>query len=227
MRKYRHELKFSISSPQAEILKSKLAILMAVDTNSYNQDNTYLIRSLYYDDINSTAYYEKLDGVEYRRKYRIRIYNNDDQFIRLEKKLKNNNLTSKDQTLIDKRTYQLLINKEFDKINSSGSKLLQEFIMECKLKGLIPSVIVEYKRLAYTYPICDVRVTFDEEIKSGLYDYDLFNKDLPLYGVIDPKKVVLEVKFNEVLPESLAIILATIPNCRQAISKFALCRSVK
>lgn len=227
MGKYRHELKFSISSKQAAILKKRLAMIMNIDANSYNSDHTYLIRSLYFDDINSTAYYEKLDGVEYRKKYRIRIYNNDDRFIRLEKKLKNNDLTSKQQTLIDKRIYQLLINKEFDKIDSRGNKLLETFIIDCKIKGLIPSVIVEYKRLAYTYPICDVRITFDEEVKSGIYNYDLFDENLPLYSVINPDTVILEVKFNEVLPESLAIILGTIPSCRQAVSKFAICRSVK
>ena len=36
-----------------------------------------------------------------------------------------------------------------------------------------------------------------------------------------------EVKFNEVLPEHISIVLQTIPMYRQAVSKFALCRSIK
>ena len=72
MRKYRHELKFIISTQMAEILKQRLSLIMDVDTHSIYEDNTYLIRSLYFDDIKSTAYYEKLDGVEFRKKYRIR-----------------------------------------------------------------------------------------------------------------------------------------------------------
>lgn len=227
MRKYRHELKFLISAKQATILKQRLGICMDVDANSHNEDNTYLIRSLYFDDLDSTAYYEKLDGVTYRKKYRIRTYNREDNFIRLEKKLKTENMTSKDQTKLSKENYRLLINKEFDKIDTSDDPLLKNFILDCKIKGLMPSVVVEYQRLAYTYPICEVRITFDENIKSGRYNYDILDDDLPLFLVLDPSNVVLEVKFNEVLPEHIAIILSTIPSCRKAISKFALCRSVK
>jgi hypothetical protein len=121
----------------------------------------------------------------------------------------------------------LLIDKEFDKIDTSNDELLSQFILDCKLKGLIPSVMVEYTRLAYTYPTCDVRITFDENIRSGRYGYDLLEKDMPLYTVLDPRTLVLEVKFYEVLPEHIAIILSTIPSIRKAVSKFALCRSVK
>ena len=72
-----------ISKNTGEILKQKLKTIMDIDKNSYNEDNTYQIRSLYFDDPQNTAYYEKLDGVEYRKKYRIRIYNKYDNFIRL------------------------------------------------------------------------------------------------------------------------------------------------
>ena len=81
MRKYRNELKLVINASAAEVLKYRLSLLMTADENSKNEDNTYLIRSLYFDDVDSTAYYEKLDGVEFRKKYRIRIYNYDDKFI--------------------------------------------------------------------------------------------------------------------------------------------------
>ena len=57
-KKYRHELKFVINSTQAEILKYRLSLIMDVDTNSKNEDNTYFIRSLYFDDVFHNAYYE-------------------------------------------------------------------------------------------------------------------------------------------------------------------------
>ena len=77
--KYRHELKFKISNAAAEVLKQKLRLIMKTDNNAYYKDGSYLIKSLYFDDINSTSYYEKMDGVLYRKKYRIRIYNNSDK----------------------------------------------------------------------------------------------------------------------------------------------------
>lgn len=227
MRKYRHEIKYVISKQMAEILKQRLLLIMDVDANSSNLDNTYLIRSLYFDDINNTAYYEKIDGVEYRKKYRIRIYNYDDSFIRLECKYKHNNMTSKDQYRIDKNTYENIVKGNLNELEMSNNKMFNNFILDLKLKSLKPTVIVDYKRLALTYPISDVRVTFDSCISSGVYNYDLFDKNTNNLSIIDDDNVVLEVKYNEILPESIAIILSTIPSVRESFSKFAYCSVVK
>lgn len=226
MRKYRNEIKFIINKDSAEILKNKLSLIMDLDQNS-TEDNSYLIRSLYFDDINSTAYYEKMDGVEYRKKYRIRLYNNDTNFIRLECKYKHENKTSKDQILIDKNICDRIIDGSIKNLKIEEENLLTKFIIDSKLNNLVPSIIVDYKRLAYTYPVSEVRVTFDSKIRSGRYNYNLYDEDLSTYKVIDDDEVVLEVKFNEILPESIAIILSTVPMIRQAFSKFAICRSIK
>lgn len=224
--KYRHELKFKISNNAAEILKQKLSLILNKDKNAYYSDGSYLIKSLYFDDRDSSSYYEKMDGVLYRKKYRIRMYNDVDSFIRLEKKMKHNNYTAKEQMLISKDIYSKILNGKVDEIDNPEGLLL-EFITNYKTKGLVPSVIVEYHRTAFTYPISDVRITFDSSIQSSLYNYDLFNTSYPRYNVDEPGKQVLEVKFNEVLPLYIANILNDIPACREAVSKFAICRSIK
>ena len=224
--KYIHEIKFKISNSAAEVLKQKLALVMDFDSNAYYEDGSYLIKSLYFDDIESSSYYEKMDGVLYRKKYRIRIYNDDDSYIRLEKKMKHNNWTAKEQMLISKDIYSKILEGKVDEIKDPKG-LLEEFIYDMKTKGLIPSVIVMYHRTAYTYPISDVRITFDSNIQSGLYNYDLFDKEAPRYNVDEKGKQVLEVKFNEILPLHIANILNDIPSCREAVSKFAICRSIK
>lgn len=223
---YRHELKFKISNAAAEVLKQKLSLILESDKNAYFEDGSYLIKSLYFDDLNSNSYYEKMDGILYRKKYRIRIYNNDEKFIRLEKKMKHNNMTAKEQMLISKDIYSKILKGKLDEIKDA-SGLLEEFLGECKTKNLVPSIIVGYHRYAFTYPVSDVRITFDSNIESGLYNYDLFDKDMPTYSVDEKGKQVLEVKFNEVLPLHIASILNDIPSCREAVSKFAICRSIK
>ena len=224
--KYRHELKFKISNSAAEVLKQKLSLILGKDKNAYYEDGSYLIKSLYFDNINSDSYYEKMDGVLYRKKYRIRMYNDVDTFIRLEKKMKHNNFTAKEQMLISKGIYSKILNGKIDEIENPDGLLL-EFITNYKNKGLVPSIIVEYHRTAFTYPISDVRITFDSNIQSSLYNYDLFNTSYPRYIVDEPGKQVLEVKFNEILPLHIANILNDIPACREAVSKFAICRSIK
>ena len=224
--KYRHELKFKISNSAAEVLKQKLSLILDKDKFAYYEDGSYLIKSLYFDDLDSTSYYEKMDGVLYRKKYRIRMYNNDDSFIRLENKMKHNNYTAKEQMLISKDIYSKILDGKIDEIDDA-SGLLLEFLNDIRTKHLVPSIIVSYHRTAFTYPISDVRITFDSNIQSGLYNYDLFDSDMPEYRVDEKGKQVLEVKFNEVLPLHIANILNDIPSCREAVSKFALCRSIK
>ena len=224
--KYRHELKFKISNSAAEVLKQKLYLILGKDKNAYYEDGSYLIKSLYFDDRDSSSYYEKMDGVLYRKKYRIRMYNDVDTFIRLEKKMKHNNFTAKEQMLISKGIYSKILNGKIDEIENPDGLLL-EFITNYKNKGLVPSIVVEYHRTAFTYPISDVRITFDSNIQSSLYNYDLFNTSYPRYIVDEPGKQVLEVKFNEILPLHIANILNDIPACREAVSKFAICRSIK
>ena len=224
--KYRYELKFRISKVDAELLKCQLSHIMHPDKFAKYSDGSYAIKSLYFDDRDSNSYYEKVDGVLYRKKYRIRIYNDDESFIRLEKKMKHNGMTAKEQVLISQEIYSKILEGNYDDIEPN-SELLQEFKYACKTKGLIPSIIVEYHRTAYTYPISDVRITFDSDLRSGLYNYDILDKTVPMYSVTDENKLVLEVKFNEVLPLHLAKIISSIPSCREAVSKFAICRSIK
>ena len=81
--------------------------------------------------------------------------------------------------------------------------------------------------MAFTYPVSDVRITFDSQVSSSPYNYQLFDNNINYYSVIDDDRLVLEVKFNEILPEPIAIILSTIPTARQAFSKFANCREYK
>lgn len=226
-KKYRHELKFVINSKDADILKYRLSLLMDVDTNSCNDDNTYFIRSLYFDDIYNSAYYEKIDGLEKREKYRIRIYNFDDSFIRLERKEKNRDLTHKEQTKITKEECIKFLNGDFDLIDTSNNKLLEEFVLKHKFNQIKPDVIVDYRRLAYTYDVEDVRVTIDEHIKSGRYNYDLFDKEILTHNVLEENESVLEVKFNNYIPNHIAKVIMTIPSIRLAVSKFALCKEQK
>ena len=76
----RHEYKFLISRADAELLKLRLPHIMERDTHSGDKGQ-YTIRSLYFDDFSNSAYYEKMDGVSERAKYRIRFYDYDSSLV--------------------------------------------------------------------------------------------------------------------------------------------------
>ncbi len=220
MNKYRHEIKYIINTREAEILKNRLKMIMTPD---FHGIDGYFIRSLYFDTPDNLYYYEKISGVEYRKKYRIRLYDRNDSYIVLEKKCKDNNMTYKRQAKISKLDVDRILS---GKGIENNDPLIKEFEREIKIHGLRPSVIVDYNRYALTYPISDVRITFDSNIKSGIYNYDLFNYN-SCYDVCDENTLVLEVKYNEILPEAIAIILGTCNIGRTSFSKFAKCRGIK
>ena len=86
MDKYRHEYKYLIDSGQRAVTLIKARGLMKPDPHA-GKDGSYIIRSLYFDDRNDTCFFQNEAGTDPRAKYRIRYYDDDTSFIRLEKKI--------------------------------------------------------------------------------------------------------------------------------------------
>ena len=224
-KRYRYEIKYLISDHIAKILESRLQLIMDRDRHSIADDYSYFIRSLYYDTIDSDAYAEKVDGVQFRKKYRIRYYNQDPSFIKLECKHKHDQLTYKDvQRLTLDETKQILNEQALD-LNNHDS-LLQRFLLKLNITSLRPIIIVDYYRQAFVYEPLNVRVTLDYHVTSSIYNTDLFNHNHLGVPVFENNTVVLEVKFDDFMPQHISTILQTIPKTRYAISKFAHCRSI-
>ena len=92
---YRHEMKYLLAPDEAEFLAVKLRKTLTCDPHA-GKTGKYLIRSLYFDTPYERAVSEKVSGVEFRDKYRIRIYNYSDKTIKFERKHKNGSLIKKE-----------------------------------------------------------------------------------------------------------------------------------
>lgn len=222
----RHELKFTLHKDAATVLKQRLSLLLPFDNNA-NPNGEYYVTSLYFDTIDADAYFEKMDGVQTRRKYRIRFYNQNLDFIRLECKEKFDSMTQKRQARISLPYAQKIIANQIEALDVEGEQVLQEFLIDLKTKHLMPSVIVDYRRTAFVHESLDVRITFDEHIHSRRFDTDLFEPTFSGIKVHEDAESVIEIKFDEILPYSVWAILNSVPLSRQAISKFALCRGMQ
>ena len=219
----RHELKYFINPAELEALRARLKPVLAMDSHCYNGE-PYVIRSLYFDDISESAWYDKQAGVEHRDKYRIRIYRYSDREIFLERKRKMGDLIQKSSVQITRRLCDQLISGNPSGLQKSSSPLLQDMYVQMRTKLLRPRVIVDYAREAYLHPVEDVRITFDLDLRSGLFSDDLFNPNLPTVCPHDENWQILEVKFNNYLPAHIAALLGGISAQRSAISKYILCR---
>jgi hypothetical protein len=122
--------------------------------------------------------------------------------------------------MITKKEYNFILNSESFK--SEG--LLNRFLLDKQTQILKPKVIVDYVREAYVSDINNIRITFDKELKTGLYKTDIFDKELPMIDVIEEPKMILEIKFDNFLPDFIKNLLQIDTNQRYAISKYTICR---
>ena len=221
----RHELKYYINEMQYFVLSGILDQILQRDPNG-DEYNEYHIRSLYFDTVWNSALYDKIDGVQNRDKYRIRIYNLTDRVIKLECKTKVGNLISKRSVSIPRMLAEQLIAGDPTGLETTRSGLLNDVYREMTVNLLRPVVVVDYVREAYLHPAEEVRITFDKQLRTGLLSTDLFNPDLPTLSPFDNNEMILEVKYNRFLPTYLRDILTTYCQGAQqsAISKYTWCR---
>ena len=205
----RHELKYFITPAELNVLRSSLKPVMQLDPNG-NENNEYHIRSLYFDTINDDALEEKIAGVGNRKKYRIRIYNFSDRVIKLECKSKYGDLISKQSVSIPRELADQLIAGDPEGLQRMRHPLLHDVYREMKTRLLRPAE--------------EVRITFDKQIRTGLYQTAMFDASIPTYPVFDDPVEVLEVKYDEFLPTYMQAILSGVTAQRSAVSKYTWCR---
>jgi hypothetical protein len=216
----RHELKYKINEMQYQLLRNKLKLVLKRDPHS-GHDGRYHIRSLYFDDFRNTALFEKQAGINRRKKYRIRIYNLSDNVIKLECKFKFDNYVSKESVNLTRKEADRIISGDVSIFAWSDIRLLRAFYLEHRRNVLRPNVIVDYYREAFIHPVGNVRITFDMGIHTGLRSVDLFNKDIFTMGISD-YPIILEVKYDNVLPELIKGLLPGTIQPRFAIGKFVI-----
>ena len=219
--KLRHEWKHEISYSEAYALKTRLSLVMETDENSIN--GKYLVRSLYFDNLNDKVLREKLDGVSRREKFRLRYYNNNTDFIVLEKKSKLNGLCSKEKVQLNIEEVKAVLNSDFTALENIDKPLVQELLLKMKTSGLRPKTIVDYDREAFVFGPGNVRVTIDSNIRTGMMSTDFLNPNAITIPAGDAP-IVLEVKWDEFLP-AFVRDLVQMKQCRtSAFSKYASCR---
>lgn len=219
--KFRHEFKHEITQFDYIVLCNRLGAVLLPDRNSIN--GSYNVRSLYFDNVYDSALREKNDGVNFREKFRIRSYNHQNDFIRLEKKSKINGLCNKQTTKLTADEVARIIDNDIDWMEQSSAPLVRE--LHCKMitKGLKPKTIVEYSRNAFTYPAGNVRITLDYDLVTGLSSTDFLNADCPTITAGD-KVILLEVKWDEFLPDFVRDLVQLEGRRFTAFSKYAACR---
>ena len=222
-RQFRHELKYYLSYLDYQLLSTRLRAAMPADSH-VDETGEYFIRSLYFDDPLDSSLHEKLDGVDYRDKYRVRIYNLKSDTIKLERKRKESGYIFKESLDIDLDEYYMLVSGDASFLLERDSRFARSLYAAFTTMHLMPKVIVDYWREPYTFPYEDVRITFDKHIKTAYRNVDIFDPDVPTYPALERDDTVLEVKFNNALPSYVRELIQTRAPLRSAVSKYCACR---
>ncbi|WP_411344396.1 polyphosphate polymerase domain-containing protein [Paenibacillus sp. WLX1005] len=222
-KRLRHELKYYIAPNEYEGLRRRVATVMRLDRNSTDRDG-YHIRSLYFDNIQETALFDKNNGAFRRKKYRIRIYNKSDAVIKLERKSKYNEFTAKESAAITREQFDQIMHGDTRFLLDSGNLLMRDFYYDMLHGQLKPAVVVDYVREAYIYPVSDVRITFDKYLCAGVQSFDIFDPDLVTMESVDGPRQILEVKYNQFLPDFIKHLVQLSSHNRSTISKYVLCK---
>lgn len=219
--KYRHEWKHEVTYADRLTLQTRLSAVMKHDEHAIN--GLYEIRSIYFDTPDDKALREKIDGVNAREKFRIRFYNGDTSIIFLEKKSKLNGLCSKESCRISKEEAQMTADSDIAWMLGSDRPLCRELYSKMRSQGLKPRTIVDYTREPFVFGPGNVRVTLDYNIRTGDFRTDFLNPaTLTLPAGEAP--ILLEVKWDEFLPDIIKDAV-TIPGRNvSAFSKYAQCR---
>ncbi len=217
----RHEWKYEISCADRLALQGRLALLMGQDSHAI--DGRYEIRSLYFDNLQDKALLEKIDGVNCREKFRLRYYNGDLSFLLLEKKSKRNGLCEKRQIRLTMEEAQAASAGDFVALRDTQKPLLRELCEKMRHQGLRPKTLVDYTRRPFVYAPGNVRVTLDDDIRTGMACIDFLNPrciTVPAGG----GTTILEVKWDSFLPAVIQDLLQMSRMPAVAVSKYALCR---
>ncbi len=195
---YRHEKKYSLNWNEFQIINHRLSYLLTRDSNC--PPKGYEVKSLYFDNPYDYALDQKVEGTDLRYKFRLRGYNNDFTRLKLEKKSKYNVMTHKESAGISLEEARSVVLGNYELLASKVDPIYQNFYYKLKHDQYRPKIIVKYKRIAYVYPVSNLRITFDFMIKRSHKVEKFFNSDNSYMEVYNPNQVIMEVKFDHVLP---------------------------
>lgn len=218
----RRELKYSISDVDYYKFVNLFSEILTSDKN--NKANGYKIRSLYFDSIDNCDYYSKMGGEEVRKKIRLRIYNTEDKFVKLEIKRKININQIKETTTISREDAISLINKDYGVLLKYNNSIAQTAYNIMVIGQYSPVVLVDYNRRAYLHEENNIRVTLDSDIRSSESNFDMFSDKVMLAPVFDHYDGLLEVKYNGELFNWISQTISGLDMVNKSLSKYCSSR---
>lgn len=226
----RYEIKYLVSTAVAAELRQEIE--QRLDRDRHSGEEGYGIWSSYYDTRQLRFYWEKIEGLKFRRKLRIRHYGDrsavdDDTPVFVEIKQRVNRVTQKRRVRLPYRDALLLCDGRRMVEHDPSQRAFLEEVLDLVLRlDLRTTAMTGYQRHAYVGRDADVglRVTFDQRIRGRDRDFHL-GADAENRLIVPASMSIVEVKANERVPYWLTDLTARRNLQVARVSKY--CQSVE
>ncbi len=220
----RQERKFLISLE--EMYRESGLLSQVLMEDPHNRGDGYTIRSLYFDSLDDRDLQEKEDGVELRRKIRLRCYDPRGDFAVLEMKQKQGAMQLKRSLRLTRGDAGRLTRGDYSPLTLYSDPFAAECYGVMRMLQYQPRAVIEYRRRAFMARENKIRITFDHHITGTESCYDIFSPELLQSPLLNPCLVVLEVKYNGFLLSYIKDLLERHRGSELSVSKYALGRAV-
>ncbi|MFV2197230.1 polyphosphate polymerase domain-containing protein [Nocardiopsis sp. LOL_012] len=226
----RYEIKYLVPVGKVADIRAELAGRMLVDRNA--GPGGYGVWSVYYDTDRLRFYWEKVEGLRFRRKLRIRRYGEtgdapEDTPVSVEIKQRVNRVTQKRRVLLPYDTARDLCDRRVRVSHPGADQPFADEVLDLVVRlDLRPVAMTGYRREPYVGTGADLglRVTLDHRVRGRDRDFDLRAEAENRY-IIDPGHVVMEVKADERAPYWVTDMAARLDLQVERVSKY--CQSVE
>ena len=226
IKKYRSEWKYLLNNQKISEVKEKVSKVLELDKHTPIRGR-YLVHSLYFDDYKDSSVYSTYAKLSNRYKWRIRYYDDNLDYIVLEKKEKKESRCHKKSVRLTMDEYNAIVEGNILDISYDTNKeLIKELAKDILIYNYEPKVIVDYERIAYIEEITNIRITFDMKI-SASYDIDHFlDGNYTKYYIMPSNINLLEVKFDDILPSHIRNIIESYGFIQTGFSKYYYSRKI-
>lgn len=226
----RYEIKYFVEELQVPALRAELSARMAIDP--YSPHGGYPVTTLYYDSPDLLFYWEKIEGLRFRRKLRMRLYGNpalcgDDTPVQIEIKQRVNRVTQKRRIELPYLAARLWLDGRGEvEVDPSQRLFVAEVTTLIGNLDLRPTVTTGYLREAFVGRDADLglRVTIDHRVHGRDRDFH-FASGAENRFTIPPKLAIVEIKANERVPYWATDLAARMDMSVIRVSKY--CQSVE
>ena len=209
----RYELKYIVRIDEVDRIIADLESLTQPD--DHGGPEGYRVVSLYYDSPGLDFFWDKIEGIKFRRKVRLRIYPGEDieavkeGMVEIKQRINRTVQKRRIKLPVDEAEQLCAGSLERDDLDPLDRQVASEVQYIVQAMHLAPTCITAYRRRAFVGGLYDagLRITFDINVGCRVHGLKV-NQNAQNHLFLPPDWSIMEVKVNDAVPDWVTSLLA-------------------